>query len=377
MTRSPWSWQAHRMACAWARAWARAWRVRVRVHGTCHTRARTRAWRVQYACAVRVQCACSACVQCACSARAVRVQCACSARAVRVQCACSACVQCACSACAVHGTCGSMAAMRSSRPMKASSGSSCRRLSTAPSPLAYCTCRGGHEGRGVAREAREGVCSGWLAGCTRRGNHQGRGVPGESCAAAGGGRVPQPLGAQQLDGSAAERRRERLAAQLAPQVLLPLLLRLESTLPRNMCMLCMRARARMCVCVIGSMHACMCAWGSPGGAQARGAAHRNPPARSHREQLGLLALVVPGIVPGRAFLEHGWRRPPCSTSVGRRRGRGRRSGLRLSGRRRCGGLRGGRRCPCGLTKSRRWLALRGLRPAFRGATAHASATPDE
>ena len=178
MTRSPWSWQAHRMACAWARAWARAWRVRVRVHGTCHTRARTRAWRVQYACAVRVQCACSACVQCACSARAVRVQCACSARAVRVQCACSACVQCACSACAVHGTCGSMAAMRSSRPMKASSGSSCRRLSTAPSPLAYCTCRGGHEGRGVAREAREGVCSGWLAGCTRRGNHQGGVCPG-------------------------------------------------------------------------------------------------------------------------------------------------------------------------------------------------------
>ena len=47
MTRSPWSWQAHRMACAWARAW----RVRVRVHGACHTRARTRA----------------------CSARAVRV----------------------------------------------------------------------------------------------------------------------------------------------------------------------------------------------------------------------------------------------------------------------------------------------------------------
>ena len=74
--------------------------------------------------------------------------------------------------------------------MKASSGISCRLLSIAPSPLAYFTCRGGRKGRGFAREAREGVCSGWLAGGAWRGYHQGRAVPGEACAAAGGRGAP-------------------------------------------------------------------------------------------------------------------------------------------------------------------------------------------
>eukprot|EP00964_Phaeocystis_antarctica_P064882 scaffold39082_cov66-Phaeocystis_antarctica.AAC.5 len=62
------------------------------------------------------------------------------------------------------------------------------------------------------------------------------------------GVLHNPPGAQQLDGAAAERRLERLAAQLAPQVLLPLRLRLEGALPRDVHM-CVRARACVCVCV--------------------------------------------------------------------------------------------------------------------------------